>query len=322
MADDVPVTVVVRTYERPELVQRAIDSVLSQTYSDYELVIVDDHSRDSTPYILSQYDEKHDKIRVVRHDKNKGPGAAFNTGKRAARGRYIAYLDDDDEWLPKKLQAQVGKLEALDSEYGLVTGGFVYKDLLTGECIDTFVPSMEGDIFWDLIEQGSGSILGPPSVIMLRKSAMDDIGEFREDMPRGCGQLYYRQLAREYKISYVEDLCLNYYIHPNRITAHTSARDYQNEIEARLIKLDEFGDAFEEVPSAYARELEYLGHYYCLSGDLSTGRQYFRRAFNADGFSGSLLLRSTSSLFGSQGYQLLKPGLDLLVRKWQSFRES
>src|SRR3990167_4127136 len=98
------VSVIIPTYNRKELVRRAIQSVLNQTFSKYSLTVVDDGSTDQTDKILKDF--KGAKIHFLRQD-HKGVSAARNYGIREAHGELIALLDSDDEWHPKKLEVQV-----------------------------------------------------------------------------------------------------------------------------------------------------------------------------------------------------------------------
>ncbi|MCU4742816.1 glycosyltransferase family 2 protein [Natronoglomus mannanivorans] len=105
----VEVSIVLPTYNRAHVVERAIDSVLDQSYKNWELNIVDDCSKDDTQQILQCY--QGEKINVHSHSQNKGGGAARNTGIKHSTGEYIAFLDSDDEWLPQKLEKQVAALQ-------------------------------------------------------------------------------------------------------------------------------------------------------------------------------------------------------------------
>lgn len=98
------VSVVIPTYNRKELVKRAIQSVLDQTYKNYELILVDDGSTDQTDKLLKEF--KGGKIRFFRQD-HKGVSAARNLGIRESHGEFIAFLDSDDEWHRKKLDVQI-----------------------------------------------------------------------------------------------------------------------------------------------------------------------------------------------------------------------
>jgi len=97
------ITVVIPTYNRATFLKDAIDSVLAQTFLDFELIVVDDGSTDDTPKLLSSYNNK---VRVITQT-NQGPSAARNRGIEAAKGKWIAFLDSDDVWKPDKLKKQV-----------------------------------------------------------------------------------------------------------------------------------------------------------------------------------------------------------------------
>lgn len=97
------ISVIIPAYNRAEYVTQAIDSVLAQTYTDYEIVVVDDGSTDNTKEVLEPY---MDKIRY-KYQENAGVSAARNTGIRATSGQWLAFLDSDDEWFPDKLSSQM-----------------------------------------------------------------------------------------------------------------------------------------------------------------------------------------------------------------------
>lgn len=99
-------SVIIPTFNRAEIVTRAIDSVLEQTYRRCEIIVVDDGSTDNTADVLQSYN---DRIVYVRQ-KNAGPSSARNRGIRESKGEFIAFLDSDDLWLATKLERQVGLL--------------------------------------------------------------------------------------------------------------------------------------------------------------------------------------------------------------------
>ena len=110
------VTAIVTTYDRPDHLRSAVESVREQTYDSVELVVVDDHSPTPAREVLQDVDlDSLVAHRVVRHETNRGANAARNTGIDAADGEYVAFLDDDDQWLPKKLSRQVHAVEGDDA---------------------------------------------------------------------------------------------------------------------------------------------------------------------------------------------------------------
>ena len=110
------VSVVIPTYNREHLVMRAIRSVVSQTFKDWELLVVDDGSKDNTEDAVQSFGDP--RIRFIKHEINKGECATRNTGIVAATGGYLAFLDSDDEWLPEKLEKQVELLDSLADDWG------------------------------------------------------------------------------------------------------------------------------------------------------------------------------------------------------------
>lgn len=104
-------SVVIPAYNAEDYVCQTLDSVLAQTFTDYEVIMVNDASTDGTPDILREY-ELDGRFRVVTHEVNKGLAAARNSGIRRARGEFITFLDADDLWRPEKLEYQLRVLEA------------------------------------------------------------------------------------------------------------------------------------------------------------------------------------------------------------------
>ena len=114
------ISVILPTFERARLLPRSIRSVLAQTFTDWELVVVDDGSTDNTAQVVQDWCRKTSRIRYLHQD-NRGVGAARNLGIQHARGCYIACLDSDDEYLPKHLETRLNLLRR--HRLDLVQGG-------------------------------------------------------------------------------------------------------------------------------------------------------------------------------------------------------
>ena len=138
------VSVIIPTYNRADLLPRAVKSALSQTYDDYEILIVDDCSTDHTRETVSAWDDE--RVRYTRHTENRGQSGALNMGIHNASGQYIAFLDDDDEWVPTKLEKQVAVLESSDPKVGLVYGWLDQVNDEAGCVQPRYRKTMSGDL--------------------------------------------------------------------------------------------------------------------------------------------------------------------------------
>lgn len=178
------VSVVVTTYNRGDLVLNAIESVLRQTWTDYELIVVDDGSTDDTRERLQPY---MDRI-LYLYQTNRGLSSARNRGTWAARGRWLAYLDSDDIWYPTKLQRQFEAVSVLGAEYGACFTNCVYKGdpnlTLTLFEIAGLQTTAEFGGVPDPVRfiMSETFALCVPSLLVL-KSVFDQTGGFNENVP-------------------------------------------------------------------------------------------------------------------------------------------
>lgn len=168
------VSVIIPTYNRAQMVARAIDSVLAQDFTDFELIVVDDGSSDDTARIFDRYGDR----LIFLRQSNSGVSAARNRGIRAASGQLITFLDSDDLWLPEKLSHQVSFFddhpEALihqTEEIWIRNGRRVNPKKRHRK--------LSGDIFVSSLEL----CLVSPSAVMMRKALFDEIGLFDENLP-------------------------------------------------------------------------------------------------------------------------------------------
>jgi glycosyltransferase involved in cell wall biosynthesis len=122
------VSVILPTYNRAGLLPRSIGSVTSQTFPDWELIVVDDRSNDNTAELLREFAERDSRIRRIPNTRAKGPSGARNEGLAAASGRYVAYLDSDDEWLPFHLERMVHYLETYGDKVDVMSANRMRRE--------------------------------------------------------------------------------------------------------------------------------------------------------------------------------------------------
>jgi glycosyltransferase involved in cell wall biosynthesis len=168
------VSVVIPTFDRAACLGRAVDSVLAQTFTNFELIVVDDGSTDGTAGLLEAYGER---LRCIRQH-NRGVSAARNSGIRSARGTYIALLDSDDAWLPQKLEQQAAYFQAHPQAALCQTEEIWVRN---GKRVN---PKTRHRKFSGLIfEKTLPLCLVSPSAVMMRKSLFDEVGLFDETLP-------------------------------------------------------------------------------------------------------------------------------------------
>lgn len=188
------VSVMIPTYNRAQVLPRALQSALSQSYDDFEVVVVDDGSIDDTRQVLAAIDDP--RIRLAGFERNRGIGAARHEGVALARGRLIAFLDSDDCWKPGKLAKVVAafdrhpELDLVFSDYENIDHvrstserGFDEAAELLRRLVAT---PLEGS--WWRIEAGAaeaflhGNFVGTTSVVAARRALFQRVGNFRQDL--------------------------------------------------------------------------------------------------------------------------------------------
>lgn len=167
------ISVIIPTYNGTDALSRAILSVINQTYSNFELIIIDDCSTDNTEMVVRTF--KDDRIIYIRHSQNKGTAAARNMGISKAKGTLLAFLDSDDEFLPEKLEKQSEVFQFVSEDTGLIITNlcslgkrkefYVSKKIKSGYVLPSSFP---------------GSVFSLPSTWMLRKNCADQVGLFDE----------------------------------------------------------------------------------------------------------------------------------------------
>ncbi|PSQ15950.1 glycosyl transferase family 2 [Halobacteriales archaeon QS_8_69_26] len=208
------VSVVIPTYNRARVLPRAIDSALAQTVEDLEVVVVDDASDDETREVVEGYED--DRLRYVRHLRNRNGSAARNTGIALAGGEYVAFLDSDDEWHPRKLERQVKCLEERPGEFVAVycdyaarrygptapLRRFVGNRILGG---GTYEYSREGgEELVDDVLTGDFHV-GGASTLLVERDAVEAIDGFDESFDRQQDVEFLIRLLREGKVAYVDE---------------------------------------------------------------------------------------------------------------------
>ncbi len=222
-------TVIIPTFNRATLIERALKSVLNQTHKQLQIIVVDDGSTDNTQKVLAPY---HGRIQYI-YQENKGVSAARNKGIEKAHGNIITFLDSDDEWLPQKIDAQVNFFKENPEAVACQTGetwirkgkrvnpkdkhkkhsGFIYKQCLP-LCIVTI------------------------SAIALKKEILERVGAFDESMPACEDYDLWLRTTHRYPIHLIDrPLVTKYGGRPDQLSQSTPQMD-QYRIQSMIQLLD------------------------------------------------------------------------------------
>lgn len=255
------VSVILPTHNRADVLDRAIRSVLNQTYSNLELIVVDAASSDGTPEVVQAIDDK--RLRCVRLNSDPGPAATRNEGIEVARGKYIAFVDDDDEWDRTKLAKQVSVLKESAENVALVYCWmkYVYED---GNVIE-YQPTVNGDIFERTLD---GQPIGNTSTLLVTRSAVERVSGFDEALWRGDDGDFIRRLAKRYNVDYVPELLVTYHTdHDHGRITNQRGSGVRDAIKAQKKKLEKFESEYREYPSKRAHIYAILAYRNAQIGD-------------------------------------------------------
>lgn len=214
------VSIVLPTYNRAEWIVKAIDSILSQEFSSWELLIINDGSTDETESKLKGY-LGNPSIKLL-NTSNRGVSAARNLGIEKSRGDLIAFIDSDDQWEPQKLSLQVQFLKKYP-EVPLVHGEEIW--IRNGVRVNPMKKHKKsgGDVFADALKLCCIS----PSTVLLRRSLLNEVGYFREDFPVCEDYDLWLKITSQYQIGFIDEaLITKFGGHEDQLSRKFKAMDY------------------------------------------------------------------------------------------------
>jgi glycosyltransferase involved in cell wall biosynthesis len=292
-ASDPQVSIIIPTFNSAQYLPETLGSILAQSYSRYEIILVDDGSTDNTRDIVSSYEHE---VRYVRQDNSGGPARPRNVAIAQARGRYICIFDSDDLMMPEKLARSIEFLGA-HPDLGLVFTNFVKFDdggLLPGTHLDSYTH------FWNLPKEllapdqyrirssvafdslfyenyiGTSGVIAPAAVLRA-------IGPFDEAVTRGGLEdrdMWFR-VARKYDFGFLNFVGHKYRIRPNSVSRRAiSSAEARVKVIQRYLEPGLPGATKRQAHSLMADCLISLGYQHQLNGDLGAAREYFRRSLS------------------------------------------
>jgi glycosyltransferase involved in cell wall biosynthesis len=282
------ISVIIPTYNRPGLIGKAIESVLAQSFKDFEIIVIDDGVKERAEAEVRKFNDP--RISYIAHEASKGGGAARNTGILAAKGEYIAFLDDDDCWVPEKLAAQMERLENTPPEIGFSFTSVV-NVLDDGEEISV-VPEGIGNYHERALTRFAGFLT---VTLIIKKEVFKEAGLFDEKFPSHQEPDLMIRVTKKYKgIGINKPLTV-----VNMKTRDHANSNINNRIKGREMILDKYMSEFKERPKILAKHHFGLGLLYRDSGRFGDAKKEFKKACMVD-FEIRYLLHYISMMFNGK----------------------
>jgi len=289
------VSVIIPTHNRAQFLRLAVESVIGQTFQDFDIVVVDDGSKDNTEEVVRSFGD--DRVKYIRHDAARGGSAARNTGITNSSSKYVAFLDDDDEWMPEKLEIQVDLLEKSPLKLGAVYTGHLVVDSDGGGILREWIPKRRGYIYNDMFMK---NWIGTASSLLVRRDCFDRAGLFDESLPSFQDYDLWIRISREFDFEYVDKPLVKYRIHGNKIWTNLEALNKGMEL-----MLKKYGGS-PEFKKNYSNYYLGLGVNYCYKGNAKKGREAFLKGIKLYPFEIRHYFNLFLSIFGSTTFTKLK----------------
>lgn len=206
----VEISVIITTFNRPNNLKRAIESIIKQSFVDWELIVVDDNNpktegRVLTESIMEYYCNVDSRILYIKHEYNRNGAAARNTGIKYATGKYITFLDDDDYYLDDKLSKQYNIIEKSDQLYGGIYSGcnFIRNNKIVNKLDNVKSGNFLKETLECRFQMGSGSNL------FIKSNVIKELGGFDENFNRHQDYEFLVRFFEKYKLIGINDILFN-----------------------------------------------------------------------------------------------------------------
>lgn len=282
------VSVILPTYNRAHLIKKSIQSVLQQTFKDFELLVVDDGSADDTESVVHNLSDP--RIKYIKCIENKGVSSARNIGIKNAQGEYIALQDSDTEWYPNKLEMHMEAFKTVSPDVGVVYTG-LYRFSKNGKKV--YYPTNHtlpgGDIHSELLlKAGIWTV-----AVVIKKECFNIVDVFDETMPCVEDWELFIRLSKEFKFRYIDK--------PSYISHYTEGSLLTNQsacLKSLERILEKHKDDFNKNKKALSFHSYRIAIMHSDNNDFNKARKYLLKSILADPYNIKYYKSYIESLFG------------------------
>ncbi|MCK5061007.1 glycosyltransferase family 2 protein [Candidatus Parcubacteria bacterium] len=264
-------SILLPTWNRPDLLRETIKSVLKQTYKNFEVIIVDDGDKKRANKVVSEFNDQ--RITYIQHDKNYGSPVAKNTALKVAKGEWVAFLDDDDEWFSEYLEKKKEIIDKYGDKISYVFCGVEFYNTKTKEIYQRKAKLFGLANYYEHII--TFQIKPITSTLMVKKDVLDRVGGFDNNTPANQEMdLLYRMGGKEWGYSMEDILVRMKGAHGERM-----GTDMDRRIRGKMYFINKHKKILEKRPRALAEQYYALAECYRFKEDYKNSRRYYFKTF-------------------------------------------
>ncbi len=294
------VSVLMGSYNHEKYVAEAIESVLNQTFSDLELIIIDDYSTDNSRAVIEAYQAKDSRVRAFFHEKNMGIANTANDALKEARGKFISFIGSDDVWFPYKLERQLALIKNHEEQVLWSEGEIIDENSAsTGKTFtqmhDATHKKKNGNLFEQIIEDNY--IFGQS--LLINKNHLTDI-LFDPTLRYLNDYRFMAELAWKHEFRFIPEPLAKYRIHAK----NSISRDRAGWLKDRVFLNNFFLQKYGSEISRHLKGILYaqVGRSYDSLGRTDLAKQFYLKALSMDPFSKETILYLALALSGAKSF--------------------
>lgn len=290
------ISVIIPNFNRDQLIEKAIDSILNQTYQNFEIIVVDDNSEDKSKEVISKYMELDSRVKGYFLKENRGANYCRNKGVKISRGKFLAFLDSDDQFVKEKLEIQMKTYEENFKENNL---GIIFS---AHEINQEKTPAT--DILVQLRDVMFRNDLGGFSTIFLPKKIFNEVGGLDETMKSCQDWDLYVKILNNYNGYFISIKLIEYYIQNDSISNNLGKVIQGHHIIMNKIKDINLKENLYDKTVLNSEHSLLLGDIYRRFDDYISARNHYKTSL-IDNFTLRGVYKYVTSLFGKRFYSYL-----------------